>query len=188
LNQDITAESAEEYHAVQMAALKECDVDFVWAATINNIPEAVGISRAAAAAGLPVNISFTLDSNHRLKSGSSLKEAVEATDAQAGAARPDSYGINCSHPVEFEPALDPGAWSQRLRLLRPNAAKMDKVSLCQLGHIEEGDPEELGQMMGDLARRYPDIDIWGGCCGTWDNHFDRIAHYVRIARREAAPT
>ncbi len=182
LNQDITAETAEEYHATQMATLKDCNVDLVWAATINNIAEAVGISRAAATIGLPVNMSFTLDSTHKLKSGPSLKEAVEATDAEAGDARPDSYGINCSHPVEFEPALEPGAWQDRIRLLRPNAAKMDKVSLCTLGHIEEGDPEELGQMMGDLARRYPKIDMWGGCCGTWDKHFDRIMHYVREAR------
>ena len=186
LNAEITAESAEEYHAVQIATLKECGVDLVWAATINNIPEAVGIARATAEAGLPLNLSFTLDSTHKLKSGPSLKEAVEAVDAEAGDARPDGYGINCSHPFEFEPALEPGDWAQRIRSLRPNAAAMDKVSLCRLGHIEEGDPEELGQLMGDLARRYPNVDIWGGCCGTWDKHFDRIAHYVRAAR-EAVP-
>ena len=29
------------------------------------------------------------------------------------------------------------------------------------------------------------IDIWGGCCGTWDKHFDRIAFHVGKARREA---
>lgn len=156
----------------------------IWATTINNIPEAVGISRAAAPVGLPVNISFTLDSTHRLKPGQSLKDAILSTDQIARPAKPDSYGINCSHPVEFEPALEPGSWTRRIRSLRPNAAKMDKVSLCKLGHIEEGDPYELGQMMGDLARRYPDIDIWGGCCGTWDKHFDLIAHYVRQARRE----
>lgn len=183
LNQDITADTAEDYHSVQMATLKECDVDLVWAATINNIPEAVGISRAAATAGLPVNMSFTLDSAHKLKSGPSLKQAIAATDAEAGEARPDSYGINCSHPVEFEPALEPGEWSSRIRLLRPNAAKMDKVSLCKLGHIEEGDPEELGRLMGDLAQRYPDIDIWGGCCGTWDKHADQIATRVGQVRR-----
>jgi S-methylmethionine-dependent homocysteine/selenocysteine methylase len=187
LNKEITTDSAEDYHATQIQTLKDCGVDLVWAATINNIPEAVGLSRAAAAYGLPLNISFTLDSSHRLKSGPSLKEAIEETDRQAGIARPDSYGINCSHPVEFEPALEPGDWTGRLRSLRPNAAKMDKVSLCSLGHIEEGDPEELGQMMGDLARRYPNIDMWGGCCGTWDKHFDRIAHYVRIARSHAIP-
>ena len=48
--------------------------------------------------------------------------------------------------------------------------------------LEEGDPEELGRLMGQLAKRYPHIDVWGGCCGTWDKHFDRIAHYVRAAR------
>ncbi|MDA5093312.1 homocysteine S-methyltransferase family protein [Aliiroseovarius sp. KMU-50] len=186
LNKSITSEEAEEYHATQMETLKECGVDLVWAATLNNIPEAVGVSRAAAGVGLPVNISFTLDSTHKLKSGPSLKEAIEATDELAGDARPDSYGINCSHPLEFEPALEPGDWTNRIRSLRPNAAKMDKVSLCRLDHIEEGDPEELGQMMGDLARRYPHIDVWGGCCGTWDKHFDRIAHYVQEARRDVS--
>ena len=182
LNRDITAETAEEYHSTQIETLKECGVDLVWAATINNIPEAVGISRACARAGLPVNMSYTLDSTHKLKSGPSLREAIEVTDAEAGVARPDSYGINCSHPDEFEPALEPGDWARRIRLLRPNAAKMDKVSLCKLGHIEEGDPEELGKQMGDLARRYPDIDIWGGCCGTWDKHAEHIAQNVKTVR------
>lgn len=182
LNKTITAEEAEEYHAVQMETLKEAEVDLIWAATFNNVPEAVGVSRAAAQFDLPVLISFTLDSNHRLKSGPSLKEAIEQTDAEAGSARPDSYGINCSHPVEFEPALEPGDWAERIRSLRPNAAKMDKISLCKLGHIEEGDPVELGQMMGDLARRYPNVDMWGGCCGTWDKHFDQIASNVQAAR------
>lgn len=181
LNESITEDRAEDYHAVQIATLRECDVDMIWAATINNVPEAVGLSRAAAAAGLPVNISFTLDSNHKLKSGPSLKQAVEATDAIAGIAKPDSYGINCSHPIEFEPALEEGSWADRIRLFRPNAAAMDKVSLCRLGHIEEGDPEELGKSMGDLASRYPNVDIWGGCCGTWDKHLERITHYVRGA-------
>jgi methionine synthase I (cobalamin-dependent) len=36
--------------------------------------------------------------------------------------------------------------------------------------------------MGDLARRYPHLDIWGGCCGTWDTHLDEIARNVRAAR------
>ncbi len=186
LNRTITADEAEDYHAVQLETLKDCAVDLVWAATFNNIPEAVGISRAAAGAGLPLYISFTLDSRHRLKSGPSLKDAVEATDAEAGDARPDFYGINCSHPVEFEPALEPGDWFDRVRTLRPNAANMDKVSLCKLGHIEEGDPVELGELMGDLARRYPQIDIWGGCCGTWDRHFEEIARNVGAVRRGAA--
>ena len=178
LNRTITAEEAEDYHSVQLETLKSADVDLAWAATFNNVPEAVGVSRAAARIGLPISVSFTLDSSHRLKSGPSVKEAIEAVDGEAGGEKPDFYGINCSHPVEFEPALERGNWFERVRSLRPNAAMMDKISLCKLGHLEDGDPVELGEQMGDLARRFPHIDIWGGCCGTWESHLDEIARNV----------
>jgi homocysteine S-methyltransferase len=116
----------------------------IWAVTINNVSEALAISRAAASVGLSVKLFFTLDSTHKLKSGPSLSLA---TDAQASAARPDSNGINCSHPAEFNPALEPalenGARADRIRLLRFNAAAMDKSSLCTLGRIEDGDREAL---------------------------------------------
>jgi len=181
LNHSITAEEAEEYHSVQLENLKSAEIDLVWAATFNNIPEAVGISRAAARIGLPLCVSFTLDSTHRLNSGPSVREAVEAVDAETGDEKPDFYGINCSHPLEFEPALEPGSWFERIRSLRPNASMMDKISLCKIGHLEDGDPVELGQQMGDLARRFPHIDVWGGCCGTWDTHLDEITNNVSAA-------
>ena len=183
LNRAMTAEAAEEYHSVQLATLKDAHVDMVWAATFNNVPESVGVARAAAREGLPLCLSFTLDSSHRLKSGPSLREAVESVDRQAGPDRPDFYGINCSHPLEFEPALEPGSWFERVRSLRPNAARMDKIALCKLGHLEEGNPVELGRQMGGLARRYPHVDIWGGCCGTWETHLQEIARNVSRARR-----
>lgn len=129
-----------------------------------------------------------LDGQQRLKSGATLKEAVETIDAQAGDAKPDYYGINCSHPLEFEPALDTGDWMQRIRSLRPNASAKDKVELCSIGHLEEGDPVDLGQRMGALARRYPQVDIFGGCCGTWATHLDQIARRVHLAVKYAPPT
>jgi homocysteine S-methyltransferase len=183
LNRSITADTAEEYHSVQMNHLARADVDLVTAMTLNSVPEAVGIARAAARANVPLCISFTLDSStSRLASGPTLREAVEATDTEAGAARPDFYGINCSHPLEFLPALEPGDWVERIRMLRPNASAMDKVSLCRIGHLEEGDPQELGTLMGELGARYRHIDIWGGCCGTWDRHLREIAQQVQRAR------
>ena len=183
LNLSVTEESAQAYHAVQMATLAETGVDVVIAMTFNSVPEAVGVARAAADAGLPLGISFTLNSGtSRLKSGPTLREAIEQTDELAGVAKPDFYGVNCSHPVEFLPALEPGDWVERIRMFRPNASAMDKVALCKIGHLERGDPEELGRMMGELAARYPHIDIWGGCCGTWDEHLAHIARQVQAAR------
>jgi S-methylmethionine-dependent homocysteine/selenocysteine methylase len=183
-NRTITADEAEEYHGEQLATLALAEVDLVEAMTFNSVPEVIGLARAAAHVGLPLSVAFTLDnSTQRLVSGPTLKEAIEAVDAQTGDDRPAFYGINCSHPLEFMPALEPGAWFERVRSLRPNAAMMDKISLCTLGHLESGDPTELGTHMGTLARRYPHLDIWGGCCGTWDAHLDETARNVRTARR-----
>jgi S-methylmethionine-dependent homocysteine/selenocysteine methylase len=183
LNETITAEQAEEYHSVQLGTLARAGVDLVEAMTFNGVPEVIGLARAAARVGLPLAVSFTIDnSTSRLVSGPTLKEAIETIDAQAGADRPAFYGINCSHPLEFIPAIEAGSWFERVRVLRPNAAMMDKISLCTLGHLESGDPEHLGELMGELARQYPHIDMWGGCCGTWNTHLDEIARNVRAAR------
>jgi S-methylmethionine-dependent homocysteine/selenocysteine methylase len=178
-NHTITAEEAEEYHAVQIETLRQAEVDLVSAMTFNNIPEGVGVARATAKAGLPLSLSFMADSTGRLLSGPSLREAVETVDEEAGDMRPDFYGVNCAHPVEFEPALVAGPWLERIRSLRPNASMAEKQSLCRIGHLESGDPEALGEDMAALARRLPQVDIWGGCCGTWDDHLRAIAQQLR---------
>lgn len=182
LNRTITAGEAEDYHSVQIETLRRAKVDLITAMTFNNIPEAIGVARAAARADMPLALSFTLDSTTRLKSGPSLKQAIEAVDAETGADRPAYYGINCSHPLEFEPAIEAGDWFKRVRSLRPNASAMEKVALCKIGHLEDGDPVELGEQMGRLARRHSHIDIWGGCCGTWERHLDEIAKNVAAVR------
>jgi len=180
LNRTITENEAEDYHAVQLSTLKEAEADLAWAFTFNNVAEAVGVARAASRIGMPLAISFTVDGTGKLSSGPTLNEAVETVDARTNGA-PVFYAINCSHPVEFEPALTPGDWIQRVRAIRPNASKMEKIALCKLGHLEEGDPVELGRSMGELARRYPHMDIWGGCCGTGHVHLNEIAKNVRDA-------
>lgn len=182
LNATITADAAEEYHLVQLRTLAQAGVDLVTAMTFNSVPEAIGVARAAARVDLPLIVSFMLDSgSSRLKSGPTLREAIETVDREAGEAKPDFYGVNCSHPLEFMPALEPGRWIERVRMLRPNASAMDKVELCEIGHLEEGDADELGRLMGELASRYPHIDVWGGCCGTWDTHLEQIARQVKLA-------
>ena len=181
LNRTITADEAEDYHSVQLNTLKEANVDFACAMTFNNIPEAVGVARAAERIGVPLVISLTVDGTSRLNSGPTIAEAVTTIDAESDGA-PVCYMLNCSHPLEFEPGIEDGDWIQRMRGFRPNASKMEKIALCKLGHLEEGDPEELGRRMGDLSRRYPHMDIWGGCCGTGHVHLEEIARNVRAAR------
>jgi homocysteine S-methyltransferase len=181
LNQTITAASAEDYHAVQLQTLKRAGVDFAIAQTINNIPEAVGIARAAAAINMPLSISLTLDSSGRLKSGPSLGEAITEIDRLSDDTAPAFYMLNCSHPVEYAPAITANGWTHRLRGVRPNASKMEKIALCKLGHIEDGDPVELGQQMADLRARFPHMDIFGGCCGTGAAHLREMAKALRAS-------
>jgi homocysteine S-methyltransferase len=175
----ITAEEAEDYHSVQVATLRDAGVDLVSAMTFNSPAEAVGVSRAVAAAGLPLSMSFLVDRAGRVLTGPTMAETVAHVDEQAGDARPDFYGINCSHPEEFEAALTPGPWLQRLRSLRPNASKAEKQALCQIGHLEAGEPEVLGAEMAALVERLPAVDVVGGCCGTWDDHLGAMAQELR---------
>ena len=179
-NETITENEAEDYHSVQLETLKKADVDLALAITFNNIPESIGVARAAAKIGVPLAISLTLDSTSKLNSGPSLVEAITTIDKKTDQS-PEFYLINCSHPVEYEPAIEPGDWINRIRGVRPNASKMEKIALCQIGHLEDGDPAELGELCGDLAKRYPHMDIWGGCCGTWNRHLDEITRNVLAA-------
>lgn len=182
LNKTITADEAEDYHAVQLETLKKADVDIAWGMTFNTTAEAIGATRAAEKIGLPFAVSLSLDSTSKLNSGPSFSEAVETIEAETNGS-PAFYFLNCSHPVEFESALTQGDWINRVRGFRPNASKMEKIALCKLGHLEEGDPVELGQLIGDVARRYPHMDIWGGCCGTGEVHLEEMVKNILEVRR-----
>lgn len=57
--QVMSASAAEDYHAHQIGAFAEAAADMVTAITMTNASEAVGVTRAAARADLPVAVSFT---------------------------------------------------------------------------------------------------------------------------------
>lgn len=180
-NETITATESEDYHSVQLQTLKSAGVDIAAALTFNNVEEAIGIARAAKSVDIPLSIAFSLTSESLLNSGPTLKEAIERVDAETGKSV-EFFMVNCVHPVEYEPAFETsGNWTKRIRGVRPNASKMDKISLCKIGHLEDGDPIELGQQVANLVERFPQIDVLGGCCGTWDRHLDHMARAVTIA-------
>jgi S-methylmethionine-dependent homocysteine/selenocysteine methylase len=182
LNKTMNVDEAEDYHSEQIATLKSAGADLVTALTLNSTVEAIGLARAAKAIDMPCVMSFTLDQVGRLKTGQSLKEAIQETDT-ATEKSIAYYMINCTHPVDFQPALEPGDWRLRLNGIRPNASSLEKGVLCQLGHLEEGDPVELGQQMGAIAEDMPHMSVWGGCCGTDAAHMDEICRNVLAARK-----
>ncbi len=171
----MSADEAQDYHSEQLETMKLAGADFATALTFNQVYEAIGVARAAHELDFPVVISFALGANGKLKTGPGLGEAITAVD-QATNAAPAYFMVNCTHPVDFAPAFDqPGRWTNRLRGLRPNASSLAHGVLCQLGHLEEGNPAELAQQMAAMAERFPHISVWGGCCGTDYAHIDKIA-------------
>lgn len=181
-NQEMTVEQAEEYHSEQIATLRSEGADFVTALTFNSTEEAIGLVHASEKIGIPAVVSFCLDENGCLGKGESLREGIEAVDDATDNA-PAYYMINCTHPIDFEPALSDDDWTSRLGGIRPNASSLRKGMLCQLGHLEEGDPVELGEQMASVARRFPHINVWGGCCGTDAVHIDQICQNVLAVRQ-----
>jgi homocysteine S-methyltransferase len=176
------AAESEDYHSEQIATFKKAGADLVTAMTFSSVEEAIGVARAAKAAGMPVVVSFFVARGGQLKGGETIEEAITRVDAATGEA-PAYYMINCTHPTEFEPGLTPGAWTRRLGGFMPNAVAMETLDLCKLGHLEDGDPEELGGQMAGLARRFPHVHVWGGCCGTDGRHIGQIARKVSGVRR-----
>lgn len=179
------AADAEDYHAEQILTFRKAGVDLVTAMTFSHVDEAIGLVRAAKAAGMPVVVSFFVARGGRLHGGETLDEAISRVDAATGNAA-EYFMINCTHPTEFEAGLSPGDWTARLGGFLPNAVAMETLDLCKLGHLEDGDPRELGGQMAGLARRFPHVNVWGGCCGTDGRHIGQITRQVAEVRSTPA--
>src|SRR5690606_7708732 len=77
----MSAAEATRYHAMQVQAFADAGAAMVSAVTMNYVDEAIGITRAALGAGIPVVVSFTVETDGRLPSGQPLGEAIEQVDA-----------------------------------------------------------------------------------------------------------
>lgn len=174
-SQVMSEKEAEAYHKYQIDTFADTAADMVCAVTMNYTEEAIGIARAAQRAGLPVAISFTTETDGRLPTGKSLRDAIETVD-QATSSYPSYYMINCAHPTHFERVLDEGeSFIKRIRGIRANASRMSHSELNDSADLDIGDPAELGLNYANLKRRLPQLNVMGGCCGTDHRHINEIA-------------
>ncbi|MEB3166745.1 MAG: homocysteine S-methyltransferase family protein [Cyanobacteriota bacterium] len=174
-DQQLDADAAEAFHRWQIAVLSQAGVDLVSAFTISAAAEAVGIVRAARHEGVPVVISFTVETDGRLPSGQPLGEAIEQVDAESGAAAA-YFMVNCAHPSHLSETLQEGGrWRERIGGLRVNASRRSHAELDEAESLDAGDPEELGAEFSRLRERLPSLAVLGGCCGTDRRHVQAIA-------------
>ncbi len=177
----MTADAAELYHAHQVEVFAKSQADMVSAITLTYPEEAIGIARAAAKAGIPAAISFTVETDGRLPTGASLREAIEYTDAETGGS-PAYYMINCAHPTHFNHVIGGDeAWMQRIYGVRANASCMSHAELDEATELDDGNPREFGQDYVELDRRLGNLRVYGGCCGTDHRHIAEICESLKIA-------
>ncbi|UVF18110.1 homocysteine S-methyltransferase family protein [Microvirga terrae] len=170
----MSAEEAQAYHAPQVEAFREGGADMVSAVTMNYAEEAIGIARAAEALGLPVVISFTVETDGRLATGETLRSAIERTDRDTGHI-PAYYMINCAHPSHFDDILSGrDEWIRRIRGLRANASAKSHAELDESTELDPGDPDDLARHYRRLRERMTQLSVLGGCCGTDHRHVAAI--------------
>ena len=93
--------------------------------------------------------------------------------------------INCAHPDHFSEVLDEDAgWMQRLRGIRANASRKSHAELDNSTELDAGHPQELGEQYAELLRRFPQINVLGGCCGTDHRHVECISAACRRQSRK----
>ena len=171
----MTVEEAQAYHGRQAQALASAGPDLLSAITMTNVNEATGIALAARSVGLPVVISFTVETDGRLPTGDTLAAAIDAVDAATGG-YPAYYMINCAHPTHFAGAIDAGeAWAKRIGGVRANASRCSHAELDAMTELDAGDPDELAELYRTLRNRLPGLNVLGGCCGTDIRHIVAIA-------------
>ena len=172
--------SAADYHRPQIASLVAAGVDLVSAFTINHVDEATGLVDAAQDIGIPVVISFTVETDGCLPSGQALAAAIDEVDAATDRATA-YFMVNCAHPSHFADVFDsPGPW-HRVRGIRANASCMSHEELDNATELDRGDEADLAARYVELAERLPQLAVVGGCCGTDLEHMSRISAALRRA-------
>lgn len=171
----MSADEATAYHGWQIGVLAEAGVERITALTMTYPDEAIGVVRAAAAAGLPAMAGFTVETDGRLPSGMSVAEAIEQVDAATDEAAA-FFIINCAHPTHVARGLDNNSALRRVGGLRMNASALSHAELDESEELDEGDPAALARDTAALRSLLPSVQLLGGCCGTDHHH---VAQTIR---------
>jgi len=172
--EQMTALESEIYHSHQIETFSKTDADMVTALTLNYVEEAIGIASAAKSFDMPSVISFTVETDGRLPTGQTLKDAIEQVEYETDHA-PAYYKINCAHPTHFADVVSSGEpWLKKIRSIRANASSCSHAELEEADVLDEGNPIELGAQYRELMAKLPNLNILGGCCGTDHRHIKEI--------------
>ncbi|MDQ7980669.1 homocysteine S-methyltransferase family protein [Paraburkholderia sp. SARCC-3016] len=176
----MSVDAARDYHRTQIETFAATQADLAGGNTLTYIDEAIGMALAARACAMPIFLSFTVETDGRLPSGETLRDAIERTDAETGSYA-SFFMINCAHPTHFKSTLQAGGdWVQRIRGLRANASRRSHAELNEALKLDDGDPIDLGEQYKELDGFFQrPMSIVGGCCGTDVRHVEQICRAIQ---------
>ncbi len=174
VGEQMSADEAASYHAWQIGVLSDAGAERITALTLSYPDEAIGVVQAAAAAGVPVIASFTVETDGRLPDGTRIAEAIELVDAETGSAA-EFFMLNCAHPTHIAAGLEGEPALARIGGLRVNASALSHAELDEAEELDEGDPVALAHDNAALRDMLPSVRLLGGCCGTDHRHVEQIA-------------
>lgn len=168
----LSTDDAIAFHSWQVNKLAQAGVDFLMAATLPALPEAVGMALSMAQTDIPFIISFVINRQGRLLDGSNLEHAIREIDAASG--RPAlGYMINCAYPSFLNPHQHPKETLSRLIGFQANASSLDHAQLDGAEALQADDLSDWGDLMIALNKKFG-VKILGGCCGTTREHLEYI--------------
>jgi S-methylmethionine-dependent homocysteine/selenocysteine methylase len=168
------AHDAEEYHAVQARTFADSPADMVHAMTITYPDEAIGIVEAARHAGIPVAVSFTVETDGRLPDGTTLGDAIQRVDEATEGARRTSESTARIPPTSTErwtgerrghPACVVCGRTPRASRMRSSTRPRRSTTA-----IPTSWAASTSNCAGDAG-----LTVLGGCCGTDVRHVRSIA-------------
>ena len=95
----MSVEEARAYHALQARVFAEAGVDVVTAITMTHSAEAIGIVEAARTVGMPVVISFTVETDGTLPSGSRWARRSRRSTGRPAPTPPTSWSTAPTPPT-----------------------------------------------------------------------------------------
>jgi len=170
------------FHEEQVEALKSAGVDFIQAATLPALTEAVGIATLLAEKEIPDLISFITRPDGNILDGTPLYKAMETID-KVVSPKPTSFMVNCVHPALFHKSLENqhdklSYVLSRLAGLQANAAAMSPEELDEMDHLESDTPYNFADSMLKLHTHF-NLNLLGGCCGTNFDHLSSMARQLK---------
>ncbi|MBD8347354.1 homocysteine S-methyltransferase family protein [Dysgonomonas sp. HGC4] len=177
----LSIEEAKGFHSWQANLFKESEVDFLFAAIMPALSEAIGMANALEETHLPYIISFMIREDGYLLDGTSIHNAIEAID-KATKQKPVCYMTNCVHPRILYSALEKEynqtpLVKERFGGIQANTSSLSPAELDNSADLKCSDSIELTNEILKL-NDFINLNIVGGCCGTDNTHIEQIAKRI----------